>query len=35
MWIRTLTFIPEIQAGASKGVIGFWKIFSDAGLALI
>lgn len=35
MWIKTMTFIPLIQAGSSKGVIGFWHYYSDAGLALI
>lgn len=35
MWVTTMTFIPNIQAGSTKAGQKAWHLYSDIGLLLV
>lgn len=35
MWVETMTFIPNIQAGSTKAGQEAWHLYSDVGLLLV
>lgn len=35
LWVKTMTFIPNIQAGSTKAGQESWHLYSDIGLLLV
>jgi len=35
LWVKSMTFIPNIQAGSTKAGQTAWHLYSDVGLTLV